>query len=159
MKITSNHNIYISFFLIVLESDFTGCLSMLMKYPPIDNVQLLVPQAIYLRDHLSPEGGSYVIAENALRAGKILPSYQIPISHEKSRSESIIPDGFVHVTKNVLESRSAVVLNKAILTAVGEVKVLIPLSFIYRKGFEYFHLTFLILNMYLITILYIYIYT
>nr|CAG8564956.1 2542_t:CDS:10 [Entrophospora candida] len=104
----------------LLESDFTGCLSMLMAYPPIDDVQLLVPQAIHLRDHLSPEGGAYIISENALRVGKPLPApYQV---YEHSRSESIVPDGFVHVTKNVLESRSAAVLNKAILTAVGEVK-------------------------------------
>ncbi|CAJ0888389.1 11735_t:CDS:2, partial [Entrophospora sp. SA101] len=104
----------------LLESDFTGCLSMLMTYPPIDDVQLLVPQAIHLRDHLSPEGGAYIISENALRVGKPLPApYQV---YEHSRSESIVPDGFVHVTKNVLESRSAAVLNKAILTAVGEVK-------------------------------------
>src|SRR5438552_693078 len=97
---------------------------MLMTYPPINDVQLLVSQAIHLRDHLSPEGGAFVIAENALRASKISPSsYQISISHEQRKGEGIPQDKFVHVAKNVLESRSATVLNKAILTAVGEVKV------------------------------------
>ncbi len=95
---------------------------MLMRYPPTSDAEVLIPQAIYLRDHLTPEGGASIIQHNAFRTGKTLP-VQIPPLKEPQKTESLVQEGFVHVTKNVLESRSAVAINKAILTAVGEVKV------------------------------------
>ncbi|KAF0411866.1 RabGAP/TBC [Gigaspora margarita] len=101
----------------LLESDYAGCLSMLMRYPSINDVEVLVPQAIYLRDHLSPEGGNNIIQQNAIRLRKPIIPIQIPAQKESNRVEGLVPDGFVHVTKN-----SAVMLNKAILSAVGEVK-------------------------------------
>jgi len=83
-------------------------------------------------------GSAYIIKENALKVSKILPSlYQISISHEQGRNEGVVPDGFVHVTKNVLEGRSAVVLNKANLTVVDEVKVYICTTV--HKKVDFFH--------------------
>ncbi|CAG8526384.1 31389_t:CDS:10 [Racocetra persica] len=103
----------------LLESDYAGCLSMLMRFPSINDVEVLVPQAIYLRDHLSSEGGNYIIQQNAIRLRKPTIPIQIPVQREREPNhiEGLVPDGFVHVTKN-----SAVILNKAILSAVGEVK-------------------------------------
>ncbi|CAG8444602.1 4847_t:CDS:10 [Funneliformis mosseae] len=106
----------------LLMSDYAGCLSMLMRYPPTSDVEVLVPQAIFLRDHLTPEGGASIIQENALRIGKLLSVPTHPLK-EPHKIEGLVQEGFVHVTKNVLESRGAVAINKAILTAVGEVKV------------------------------------
>lgn len=97
----------------MLESDYAGCLSMLMRYPPTSDVEVLIIQAIYLRDHLTPEGGAYIIQQNILRTGKPLP-VQISPPREQHKFEGLVQEGFVHVTKNV---------NKAILNAVGEVKV------------------------------------
>ena len=110
--------------MIVLASDYAGCLSMLMRYPPTDaqDVEVLVNQAIYLRDHSTPEGGAYIIKNNALRKGKPFPVL-IPSSKEPLKLEGLVQEGFVHVTKNILESRSTVAINKAILNAVGEVKL------------------------------------
>ncbi|CAG8614428.1 18236_t:CDS:10, partial [Cetraspora pellucida] len=101
----------------LLESDYAGCLSMLMRFPSINDVEVLVPQAIYLRDHLSSESGNYIIQQNAIRLRKPTIPIQIPVQREQNRIEGLVPDGFVHVTKN-----SAVIINKAILSAVGEVK-------------------------------------
>ncbi|CAI2169233.1 19489_t:CDS:10 [Funneliformis geosporum] len=106
----------------LLVSDYAGCLSMLMRYPPTTDVEVLVPQAIFLRDHLTPEGGASIIQDNALRIGKILSVQTHPLK-ETHKIEGLVQEGFVHVTKNVLESRGAVAINKAILSAVGEVKV------------------------------------
>ncbi|CAG8635027.1 3791_t:CDS:2, partial [Ambispora leptoticha] len=115
----------------LLESDYAGCLSMLMRYPPVPDVDFLVKQAIYLRDHMTTDGGAQVILQNAIRSGKtITPHITTDATDREPNRNSIstgsldglVPDGFVHVTKNVLESRSAVALNKAILSAVGEVK-------------------------------------
>src|SRR3954470_17652163 len=110
--------------MIVLASDYAGCLSMLMRYPPTSDasdVEVLINQAIYLRDHSTSEGGDYIIKKNALRKGKPFPVL-IPSSKEPLKLEGLVQEGFVHVTKNVLESRGAVAINKAILNAVGEVK-------------------------------------
>ncbi|KAG9303580.1 hypothetical protein G9A89_018476 [Geosiphon pyriformis] len=113
----------------LLESDYAGCLSMLMRYPAVNDVEFLIKQAIFLRDHMSSENGSKIIQQNAIRSGKTIP---IPLTNYDRDSrrhsasggplEGLAPDGFVHVTKNVLESKSAVAINKAILSAVGEVK-------------------------------------
>ncbi|RIA91486.1 hypothetical protein C1645_767340 [Glomus cerebriforme] len=94
----------------LLESDYAECLSMLMRYPPISDVEVLIVQAIFLRDHLTPEGGAHIIQQNALRIGKPLPILT-PLTKEPQ-------EGFI---QNVIESRGAVI-NKAILNAVGEVK-------------------------------------
>jgi hypothetical protein len=101
--------------MIVLESDYAECLSMLMRYPPTSDAEVLIDQAIYLRDHLTPEGGAHIIKKNALRKGKPFPVL-IPSSKEPPKIEGFVQEGFVHITKNVLESRGA----KAIL---NEVKV------------------------------------
>ena len=100
--------------MIVLATDYAGCLSMLMRYPPTDapDVEVLVNQAIYLRDHSTPEGGAHIIKNNALRKGKPFPVL-IPSSKEPLKLEGLVQEGFVHVTKNV---------NK-VLATVGEVKV------------------------------------
>ena len=95
----------------MLESDYAGCLSMLMRYPPTSDASdvELVNQAIYLRDHLTPEGGAHIIKQNALRQGKPIP-VQIPQPKGPHRIEGLVPEGFV----NVLESS----VNKAILNVV-----------------------------------------
>ncbi|RHZ49558.1 hypothetical protein Glove_519g19 [Diversispora epigaea] len=115
----------------LLESDYAGCLSKLMRYPPIDEVELLVSQAIYLRDHLSIEGGRYIIQQNAIRSGKSITSQPLPDTIESnnnnnnnssSRIEGLVPDSLVHVTKNVFDTVNTGMLNKAISSVVGEVK-------------------------------------
>ncbi|CAG8478943.1 12154_t:CDS:2 [Ambispora gerdemannii] len=116
----------------LLESDYAGCLSMLMRYPPVSDVDFLVKQAIFLRDHMTTDGGAQIILQNAIRAGKSISAHITTTAGDRDSNRNstssgsldvLVPDGFVHVTKNVLESRSAVALNKAILSAVGEVKV------------------------------------
>ncbi|CAG8524741.1 6773_t:CDS:10 [Paraglomus brasilianum] len=109
----------------LLASDYAGCLSMLMRYPQTPGIDFLVDQAKYLLEHLSPEGGYHIIRQNAIRAGKDI-SPVIPTEHSSARSsvssgpliEGFVPEGFVHVTKNVFDNRA---INKAILTAVGAV--------------------------------------
>jgi hypothetical protein len=96
---------------IVLKSDYTGCLSMLMRYPPTSDTEVLIKQAIYLRDHSTREGGAYIIKQNALRTGKPLPALT-PSSKEPQ-------EGFIQI-KNVLDRA---VINKAVINAYGEVKV------------------------------------
>lgn len=102
---------------------------MLMRYPPINEVELLVSQAIYLRDHLSIEGGKYIIQQNAIRSGKSIIPQPLPVTHPRessninSRIEGFVPDGLVHATKNVLDTVNTAMLNKAISSVVGEVKV------------------------------------
>ncbi|GES82722.1 TBC1 domain family member 5-like isoform X5 [Rhizophagus clarus] len=54
----------------LLKSDYTGCLSMLMRYPPTSDTGVLIKQAIYLRDHSTPEGGACIIKQNALRTDR-----------------------------------------------------------------------------------------
>lgn len=94
----------------MLDSDYTECLSMLMRYPPTSDTEVLIKQAIYLRDHSTQEGGTYILKQNASRTGKPLP-----VLTPKEPQE-----GFVHL-KNVLD-RSAVI-NKAVINVYGEVKV------------------------------------
>ncbi|CAG8525412.1 7225_t:CDS:2 [Acaulospora morrowiae] len=93
----------------LLDSDYAGCLSMLMRFPTINDVEVLIPQAIYLRDHLSQEGGEHIIQQNAIRLGKPIITLPISIKREPARIEDL-----VSVTKNVLESRGAAMINKAI---------------------------------------------
>ncbi|PKK67028.1 RabGAP/TBC [Rhizophagus irregularis] len=93
----------------LLDSDYTECLSMLMRYPPTSDTEVLIKQAIYLRDHSTQEGGTYILKQNASRTGKPLP-----VLTPKEPQE-----GFVHL-KNVLD-RSAVI-NKAVINVYGEVK-------------------------------------
>ncbi|CAG8640399.1 8555_t:CDS:2, partial [Paraglomus occultum] len=108
-----------------LASDYAGCLSMLMRYPQTPGIDFLVDQAKYLLEHLSPEGGYHIIRQNAIRTGKDVPP-TMPVERNSARSsissgpliEGLVPDGFVHVTKNVFDNRA---INKAILTAVGAV--------------------------------------
>ncbi|CAG8534166.1 14057_t:CDS:1 [Acaulospora colombiana] len=92
---------------------------MLMRYPAIDDVEVLVPQAIYLRDHLSQEGGEQIIQQNAVRLGKPIILQSLPVKRDAVRIEGLVQGGIVSVTKNVLESRGAAMINKAILSAVG----------------------------------------
>ena len=83
-----------------------------------NNIRLLIPQAIHLSDHL-------VRTSSRRMHQRPVKLYHCYTKYEQSRMEGVVLDGFVHVTKNVLEGRSAVVLNKTNLTVVDEVKVYI----------------------------------
>lgn len=108
-----------------------------MRYPQTPGIDFLVDQAKYLLEHLSPEGGYHIIRQNAIRAGKDI-SPVIPTEHSSARSsvssgpliEGFVPEGFVHVTKNVFDNRA---INKAILTAVGAVGEVKVVSYMRRS--------------------------
>ncbi|CAG8587080.1 16631_t:CDS:2, partial [Racocetra fulgida] len=73
------------------------------------------------------EHDTFALFSSLMKSAKVYYEYndevfnrrpaKIPVQREPNRIEGLVPDGFVHVTKN-----SAVILNKAILSAVGEVK-------------------------------------
>ncbi|KAI1317504.1 TBC1 domain, member 5 [Mortierella claussenii] len=121
----------------LLEEDFAGCLHKLMRYPSVKDVHLFIPQALTLQRSPSATGGIEVIRQNNLLSGKPLPALPSPASefnqgshsHQSQVQQPVlsqhlppsaldaikpVTDGFVHVTKNVLESKGGAALNKAI---------------------------------------------
>jgi hypothetical protein len=96
-----------------------------------NNIRLLIPQAIHLSDHL-------VRTSSRRMHQRPVKLYHCYTKYEQSRKEGVVLDGFVHVTKNVLEGRSAVVLNKTNLTVVDEVKVYIHTTVHKKIGFFHY---------------------
>ncbi|KAL1916836.1 uncharacterized protein VTP21DRAFT_5540 [Calcarisporiella thermophila] len=63
----------------LLHSDYTGCLHLLMRYPPTPDISSYIEQAIFLRDHFSLEGGASIIQQINLKAGRVT---RLPQPHD-----------------------------------------------------------------------------
>ncbi|KAI7818855.1 hypothetical protein BC939DRAFT_480032 [Gamsiella multidivaricata] len=154
------------------EEDFAVCLHKLMRYPPVKDVQLFIPQAVTLQKDPNSSGGLEIIRQNSALSGKPLPPLPSPGSeaehgtqyqnqsqqhprdgspspysrqqqysqqgqqYDRTKNQILgfssngvlsqhlppaaldaikpVAEGFVHVTKNVLESKGGAALNKAI---------------------------------------------
>ncbi|KAF8976776.1 TBC1 domain, member 5 [Entomortierella lignicola] len=159
----------------LLEEDFAGCLHKLMRYPPVKDVQLFIPQALKLQTMSHAAVGQEIIRQNLGLAGKPLPELpslgadtdqnvqshqqqpykrdgspspyarqsnqqlqhnnQSGLHYDQPKSQILgfpgnggfvqlppaaldaikpVAEGFVHATKNVLESKGGAAINKAI---------------------------------------------
>lgn len=128
----------------LVAADTNEAFTLLLRYPePAEPAYTFIKDALYLRDHLTPQGGAEIIS----RYGKQPPSIELepsPIIREPSPSPSFAssrtrrslgsPRSFVGqhgvgieallqgAAKNVLERGSQWGVGKAIREAVGEVK-------------------------------------
>lgn len=128
----------------LIAADTNEAFTLLLRYPePAEPAYTFIKDALYLRDHLTPQGGAEIIS----RYGKQAPVLELetsPIIREPSPSPSFAssrtrrslgsPRSFVGqqgagieallqgAAKNVLERGSQWGVGKAIREAVGEVK-------------------------------------
>ena len=130
----------------VLESDYSTALTLLLRYPTPKPPHIsagFVSDAIYLREHLDPIGGAYIISKYSKRA----PSFASPRSSPTSPSRGIreagsriravsplsAPVKYIQaqggldrlvsdVTKGVLDTGERWGVNKAVREVMGEVK-------------------------------------
>ncbi|KAG5658919.1 hypothetical protein KAF25_007472 [Fusarium avenaceum] len=133
----------------LLEADYSVCLQLLLKYPPPTGPhgpQTFVDDAMYLRDHLSPSGGSYLIMKYS---GK-MPTASSPPQTSRTntpsfrgfnsfkqrpgvRSQISSPSRFIQqqggmealiqgAAKGVLERGEKLGINQAVRDAMGEIK-------------------------------------
>ncbi|KAI6772142.1 hypothetical protein HG530_003100 [Fusarium avenaceum] len=133
----------------LLEADYSVCLQLLLKYPPPTGPhgpQTFVDDAMYLRDHLSPSGGSSLIMKYS---GK-MPTASSPPQTSRTntpsfrgfnsfkqrpgvRSQISSPSRFIQqqggmealiqgAAKGVLERGEKLGINQAVRDAMGEIK-------------------------------------
>lgn len=130
----------------MLESDYSVCLQLLLKYPPpgqLHGPHTFVDDALYLREHMNTSGGATLIKKYSGRLPKISKS---PEPTEGTSSpfagfDSIRKKGFVmrspirspskflqqqggveHMIQGVLEKSEKLGINQALRDAVGEIK-------------------------------------
>ncbi|KKP04049.1 hypothetical protein THAR02_03841 [Trichoderma harzianum] len=130
----------------LLESDYSVCLQLLLKYPPPDQLHgphTFVDDALYLRDHMNAPGGATLIKKYSGRLPNVHKSTQ---STERVNSplpgiDSIRKKGFglrspirspskflqqqggvENMIQGVLEKSEKLGINQALRDAVGEIK-------------------------------------
>ncbi|KAJ4858917.1 rab-GTPase-TBC domain-containing protein [Trichoderma breve] len=130
----------------LLESDYSVCLQLLLKYPPPDQLHgphTFVDDALYLRDHMNAPGGATLIKKYSGRLPNVQKSTQ---STERVNSplpglDSIRKKGFglrspirspskflqqqggvENMIQGVLEKSEKLGINQALRDAVGEIK-------------------------------------
>lgn len=130
----------------MLESDYSVCLQLLLKYPPPDQLHgphTFVDDALYLRDHMNAPGGATLIKKYSGRLPNVQKSTQ---SAERVNSplpglDSIRKKGFglrspirspskflqqqggvENMIQGVLEKSEKLGINQALRDAVGEIK-------------------------------------
>lgn len=128
----------------LVAADTNEAFTLLLRYPePGTPAYTFIKDALYLRDHLTPEGGAEIILRYGKKAPVIdaspppairLSSSPSPNSSHRSRSSLGSPRSFVTqqgagieallqgAAKNVLERGSQWGVGKAIREAVGEVR-------------------------------------
>ncbi|KAF1958327.1 RabGAP/TBC [Byssothecium circinans] len=128
----------------LLAADTNEAFALLLRYPEPDApAYTFIKDALYLRDHLTPEGGAEIISRYGKRAPtfdmKPTPSIRIPsptpsASSRRSRNSLVSPRSFVTqqgagieailqgAAKNVMERGSQWGVGKVIRDAVGEVR-------------------------------------
>ncbi|KAF1996544.1 RabGAP/TBC [Amniculicola lignicola CBS 123094] len=126
----------------LIESDTNEAFSLLLRYPAPDSpAYTFIKDALYLRDHLTPEGGAEIISRYGKKGPvieKALPSIRIPspspsFASSRTRNSLASPKAFASppggieallqgAAKGVLERGSQWGVGKAIRDAVGEVR-------------------------------------
>lgn len=128
----------------LIATDTNGAFALLLRYPnPGSPAYTFIKDALYLRDHLTPEGGAEIITRYGKKAPDVtvnatpairLPSPSPSTSSHRSRSSLGSPRAFVSqqgvgleallqgAAKNVLDRGSQWSVGKALRDAVGEVR-------------------------------------
>ncbi|KAL7822458.1 RabGAP/TBC [Trichoderma gracile] len=130
----------------LLESDYSVCLQLLLKYPPPDQLhgpQTFVDDALYLRDHMNAAGGAALIKKYSGKVPKTPKSPDLAerIGSPSSGLESLRRKGFglrspirspsrflqqqggvENMIQGVLERGEKLGINQALRDAVGEIK-------------------------------------
>ncbi|CAJ0553879.1 Ff.00g123910.m01.CDS01 [Fusarium sp. VM40] len=133
----------------LLEADYSVCLQLLLKYPPPTGPhgpQTFVDDAMYLRDHLSPSGGSSLIMKYSGKMPAVSSPPQTSRTNTPSfrgfnsfkqrpgvRSQISSPSRFIQqqggmealiqgAAKGVLERGEKLGINQAVRDAMGEIK-------------------------------------
>ncbi|KAL5116446.1 hypothetical protein ACEQ8H_005682 [Pleosporales sp. CAS-2024a] len=130
----------------LVAADTNEAFSLLLRYPePADPAYTFIKDALYLRDHLHPQGGAEIISRYGKQAPTIEPEAPTVLPQSSPSPSTIAsyqtrrglasPRGFVGqqqgagleailqgAAKNVLERGSQWGVGKAIREAVGEVK-------------------------------------
>ncbi|KAL7821491.1 RabGAP/TBC [Trichoderma aethiopicum] len=130
----------------LLESDYSVCLQLLLKYPPPDHLhgpQTFVDDALYLRDHMNAAGGAALIKKYSGKVPKTPRSPELAerIGSPSSGFESFRRKGFglrspirspsrflqqqggvENIFQGVLERGEKLGINQALRDAVGEIK-------------------------------------
>ncbi|ETS06526.1 RabGAP/TBC [Trichoderma reesei RUT C-30] len=130
----------------LLESDYSVCLQLLLKYPPPDQLhgpQTFVDDALYLRDHMNAAGGAALIKKYSGKVPKTPKSPELAerIGSPSSGLESLRRKGFglrspirspskflqqqggvENMIQGVLERGEKLGINQALRDAVGEIK-------------------------------------
>lgn len=131
----------------MLESDYSVCLQLLLKYRPPDQLhgpQTFVDDALYLRDHMNAAGGAALIKKYSGQVPKTPKSPELAerIGSPSSGFESLRRRGFglrspirspskflqqqgggvENMIQGVLEKSEKLGINQALRDAVGEIK-------------------------------------
>ncbi|PTB67452.1 RabGAP/TBC [Trichoderma citrinoviride] len=130
----------------LLESEYSLCLQLLLKYPPPDQLhgpQTFVDDALYLRDHMNAAGGAALIKRYSGKIPKTLKSPEPAerIGSPSSGFESLRRKGFglrspirspskflqqqggvENMIQGVIEKSEKLGINQALRDAVGEIK-------------------------------------
>ncbi|KAL7946231.1 RabGAP/TBC [Trichoderma barbatum] len=127
----------------LLESDYSVCLQLLLKYPPpsqLHGPHTFVDDAIYLRDHMNATGGATLIKRYSGRLPDV-PKSPEPVGSPLSGLDSIRKKGFglrspirspskflqqqggvENMIQGVFERSEKLGINQALRDAVGEIK-------------------------------------
>ncbi|KAL7798430.1 RabGAP/TBC [Trichoderma ceciliae] len=130
----------------LLESDYSVCLQLLLKYPPpsqLHGPHTFVDDALYLRDHMNASGGANLIKKYSGRLPKVSksPDSSEPVGLPFAGSDSIRGKGFrmrspirspskflqqqggmENMIQGVLEKSEKLGINQAVRDALGEIK-------------------------------------
>ena len=128
----------------LIATDTNGAFALLLRYPnPGSPAYTFIKDALYLRDHLTPEGGAEIITRYGKKAPDVaadaIPSVRLPspspsTSAHRPKSSLGSPRAFVSqqgagleallqgAAKNVLDRGSQWNVGKALRDAVGEVR-------------------------------------
>ncbi|KAH6610373.1 hypothetical protein Trco_000393 [Trichoderma cornu-damae] len=130
----------------LLESDYSVCLQLLLKYPPpsqLHGPHTFVDDALYLRDRMNASGGAMLIKKYSGRLPKVSksPGPSEPTSSPLSGFDSMRRKGFgmrspirspskflqqqggvENMIQGVLEKGEKLGINQAVRDAVGEIK-------------------------------------
>ncbi|KAL7923875.1 rab-GTPase-TBC domain-containing protein [Trichoderma austrokoningii] len=131
----------------LLESDYSVCLQLLLKYPPPDQhhgPHTFVDDALYLRDHMNTLGGATLIKKYSGKLPKVSKSPELPeptgspfagfdsIRRKGFGVRSPLPirspkflqqqGGVENIFQGMLEKGEKLGINRAVRDAVGEIK-------------------------------------
>lgn len=129
----------------LLESDYSVCLQLLLKYPPPDQQHgphTFVDDALYLRDHMNTLGGATLIEKYSGKLPKVSKSPEIPEPtgspfagfdslrkrgfgvRSPIRSPRFLQQqgGVENIFQGMLEKSEKLGINRAVRDAVGEIK-------------------------------------